>query len=206
MTKKLKRRRVNIKELLLSYILIALLIILVVHFNNFVIENSTAFGIAFLLFSANYFIIFFHERKYKKNFPYKPYKSKEKIMKRILIGMLAGLHYFLFIGSYNHKKYNTQVRYPETLECIFESISLAIILFVYLLISVIIFKIVGYYALLFMVTPMIITTIKYAHPLLPNNKRTDCQSADAKRFPMTPLTTPIIAAAQKIVFSFLVNL
>jgi len=77
---------------------------------------------------ASYFILtgligFYSERKYKKNLPYSPSKKKENIIKRIYLGILAGIHYILFIGTYNHKKYNTQVFYPTTLECYLGNLS-----------------------------------------------------------------------------------
>ena len=112
------------------------------------------------MFGINYIIIFISERKYRqKNFPYKPYKSKKNIGKRILIGLLAGFHYFFFIGSYNHKKYNTQVWYPETIECIFGNISQLIILFMYILVAVKFFEIGIFYSLLFMIIPIITNII-----------------------------------------------
>ncbi len=149
----MKKKNIElIRDILLDIIFIVIIII----FINSIVENFKILGLAFLLFCANYLIIVLHERKYKKkNFPYKPYKSKKKISKRILIGMLAGLHYSFFIGNYNHKKYNTQVRYPETIECFFGNVSQMIILLLYLWISVTIFKRIGYYSLLFMVIPII---------------------------------------------------
>ncbi len=150
------KKRIGFRNLIVMVSFVTVFII----FIEFITDNSRAFGIAFLFFFVNYLVIALHERKYgKKNFPYKPYKSKEKTAKRILIGMLAGLHYLFFIGSYNHKKYNTQVGYPETLECVFGNISQMVILFAYLFISIITFKLVGYYALLFMVIPIITTTL-----------------------------------------------
>lgn len=121
--------------------------------NSF--SNYFGIGIAFLFFLTNYLIIYIHERKYKKNFPYPKYKSKNKIIRRILLGFVAGFHYLFFIGTYNHKKYNTQVYYPETLECYTGNISEMIILFFYLYVSATLFNIAGYYSLIFMAIPLI---------------------------------------------------
>lgn len=155
------------KELLRDFILLVLLIGAVILFFNLILENLLALGIAFLFFIINYLIIFIHEIRYKKNFPYKPYKSKKKIGKRILIGLLAGVHYIFFIWSYNHKKYNTQVNYPETIECVFGNISQVIILIIYLFISASLFKIIKYYSLFFMAIPIITNIIN----IMINKKR-----------------------------------
>ena len=147
------------KELLKEISGLIVFILLIILFWDFIISNSHTLRIIYLLFFINYIIILLHERKYKKNFPYKPYKSREGICKRILIGLLAGLHYLFFIGSYNHKRYNTQTRYPETIECIFGNVSQIIILILYGLIGINIFKIIGYYSLIFLVIPIITNII-----------------------------------------------
>ena len=152
-------RKMAIKELIRDIIAIVVFIGLFILFYDFILDNFKPLGIAFSLFFVNYLIIFLHERKYKKNFPYKPYKSKEKIGRRILIGLLAGIHYLFFIGNYNHKKYNTQTSYPETIECVFGNISQMVILFVYLFISAVLFRIVGYYSFFFMAVPIISNVI-----------------------------------------------
>jgi len=144
------------KGLLRDVAAIMIFLILIIIFNYFILNNSLAFGVAFLFFGVNYAIILSHENKYgRENFPYKPYKSKKKIGERILIGLLAGLHYIFFIGNYNHKKYNTQIWYPKTLECYFGNVSQMIILIAYLFISVNLFRILGYYSLFFMIIPII---------------------------------------------------
>lgn len=135
-------------------------ILLIILFDDFISNNLSAFFIAFLFVFINYLIIFYHERGYGiKNYPYKPYKSKKKIGGRMLIGLLAGLHYFFFIGSYNHKRYNTQVWYPETIECFFGNVSQAIILFIYMAISINLFKLWEYYSIIFMIIPIITNVI-----------------------------------------------
>ena len=156
------KKEMKIKESLRDFILIIVFIGLLILFSNFILENLVVLGIAFLFFMANYMIIFIHEKKYKENFPYKPYKSKKKISERILIGFLAGVHYTFFIGSYNHKKYNTQVNYPETIECVFGNISQMIIIIIYLVLSVSLFNIIKYYSLFFMAIPIITNIINIA--------------------------------------------
>lgn len=155
------------KGLLRDIIDIILIIGLLFLFRNFIINNLIEFWIALSFFLANWWIIDFHEKRYKKNFPYKPYKSKKKVGERILIGILAGFHYSFFIGSYNHKKYNTQVNYPETLECVFGNISQLIILLAYFLISAILFNFIRYYFLFFIVLPIITNIIS----IIINKKR-----------------------------------
>ncbi|MCK4647629.1 hypothetical protein KAT24_01725 [Candidatus Pacearchaeota archaeon] len=159
----------KVKELLRDFIAIILFVALSIIFYNFIEDNSRAFGIAFLFFLVNYLIIFLHERKYKKNFPYKPYKSKNKIGKRILLGLWAGVHYLFYIGNYNHRKYNTQTWYPEKIECVFGNISQMMLLLIYLFISAILFKIVEYYSLFFMAIPVITNIISIIKIL--NKKR-----------------------------------
>ncbi|MFW5846616.1 MAG: hypothetical protein ACOCUU_00510 [Nanoarchaeota archaeon] len=55
--------------------------------------------------------------KYKKNTPYNPAKKKDNFFKRFFLGIFGGVHYAHFVGTYSHKKYNTQVFTPETFEC-----------------------------------------------------------------------------------------
>ncbi len=55
--------------------------------------------------------------KYDCNVPYRKKKIKKKILSRIFTGLLVGVHYVHFMFSYNHKKYNTQVDTPKSLEC-----------------------------------------------------------------------------------------
>jgi hypothetical protein len=136
------------------------IILLIILFNDFISHNQLAFLIAFGFIFINYLIIIHHERGYgRKNYSYKPYKSKKKVGERVLVGLLAGLHYLFFIGSYNHKKYNTQVWYPETLECVFGNISQAIIIFIYMAIAINLFKFWGYYSIFFMIIPLITTIV-----------------------------------------------
>ncbi|MFH1918217.1 MAG: hypothetical protein ABIJ14_03915 [Nanoarchaeota archaeon] len=147
-------------ELIREFIFFVVFVLLILIFFNFILDNLNVLGVALLFFLINFIVIFFHERKYgQKNFPYKPYKSKNKISKRILLGLLAGLHYFFFIGSYNHKKYNTQVWYPETIECIFGNISQGIIFLAYVFISVDLFEVAPFISVLFMVLPIITNLI-----------------------------------------------
>lgn len=154
------------KELIRDLISFAIIILLVFLFDGFITNNLKILIISWLFFFINYVVIISHERKYgRKNFPYKKYKSKKNIGERIFLGILAGGHYLFFIGNYNHKKYNTQVHYPETLECIFGNISQLIIFIFYILISVNLFELIGFYSLLFMAIPIITNIIS-----IKNNK------------------------------------
>ena len=141
-------------------VVFGIIILLIILFDDFISNNLLAFFIAWIFIFINYGIILYREKGYgRKNYPYKPYKSKKKIGERMLIGLLAGLHYFFFIGNYNHKRYNTQVWYPETIECTFGNISQAIILFIYMVIAINLFKLWGYYSIFFMIIPIITTVI-----------------------------------------------
>ncbi len=97
--------------------------------------------------------------KYKVNNPYKRLKKKN-LSERILLGLLAGFHYTFFMGTYSHKYYNTQIWYPETLECIFGNISQVIILDFYLILNVFMIEFLGiYYAIALAVVLIIINII-----------------------------------------------
>lgn len=147
-------------EIIRDILLVIFLILLIILFGNFILENKKIIIISFLFFFINYIIIMLHENKYgKNNFPYKPYKSKKKIGGRIFLGLLAGIHYLFFIGSYNHKKYNTQVHYPETFECFFGNISQLIMLVAYIFIAVELSKINLYISLIFISIPIITNII-----------------------------------------------
>ncbi len=129
------------------------------YFWDFILKYFLFLVIVSLLFFINYGIVVLHEDKYKKNFPYKPYKSKKNIGERILIGLLAGLHFLFYIGSYDHKKYNTQVFYPETIECVFGNISQFLIWAAFIFIEINLFESFGYYSLFFMIIPIITNII-----------------------------------------------
>src|SRR3989344_6692410 len=147
--------KISKKELIRDIISFIVVIVLVIVLNNFITNNLKILFLSFLFFFINYIIILFHERKYSSNFPYKPYKSKDKSGKRILTGLLAGGHYIFFIGSYNRKKYNTKAWYPETIECVFGNISQVIIFLAYVLISIKLFEIELYYFLAFAIIPIV---------------------------------------------------
>jgi len=141
-------------------ILLVVFLFVIISFSKFILENSKIILISLLFFIFNYLIIIKHERKYgKNNFPYKPYKSKEKILNRILTGLFAGIHYIFSIGTYDHKKYNTQVWYPETVECFFGNVSQLIILIGYIFIATLLFKINLYFSIFFLIIPIITNII-----------------------------------------------
>jgi hypothetical protein len=98
-------------------------------------------------------------KKYKTNTPYTPSKKKRKTLQRIYLGILAGIHYSHFIGTYNHKKYNTQVFTPKTLECNIGGTLSAIFLAIYPIIAWSSYKIIGAISLLIMLIPIILNLI-----------------------------------------------
>jgi len=65
--------------------------------------------------------------RYNKNIPYNLAKKKKNILQRFFLAILGGIHYSHFIGTYSHKKYNTQVFTPTTFEC-FVAGSLAVLI------------------------------------------------------------------------------
>jgi len=103
-------------------------------------------------------LIFFSERKYTKNTPYKPFK-KRKIFHRILLGLIAGFHYSHFIGTYDHKRYNTQVFTPETLECYLGVFFALVFIMVYVLIAWYLKILIGISGLLIFLIPIITNII-----------------------------------------------
>ena len=121
----------------------------------FIIKNFIPTLISFSIIVAVLIIISIHEYKYEKNSPYRPHRYKRGLGSRIWIGLIAGVHYLFFIGSYDHKKYNTQVWYPETFECVFGNISELVAMIGYIFISIKLFQIFGYYSIIFMVIPLV---------------------------------------------------
>jgi CDP-diglyceride synthetase len=102
-----------------------------------------------------FFIIRIEFKKYNKNIPYKESKKEKNISKRILKGILAGIHYSHFIGTYDHKKYNTQVFTPKTLECYIGGSLAALVLFVYPILAFNLSNKFGYSWLIILVIPII---------------------------------------------------
>jgi len=78
--------------------------------------KSLAAIISFFMFFS-LFIMVKEYHRYDCNVPYRKKKIKKNILSRIFTGLLAGVHYVHFMFSYNHKKYNTQVDIPKSLEC-----------------------------------------------------------------------------------------
>ena len=147
-------------ELFQTFFMIIFFLLIFFVFDSFLLENSKFFIILVCFLLINYIIILLSQRKLgRKNFPYKPYKSKKSILNRILLGFLAGFHYFFFIGSYDHKKYNTQVWHPETLECYFGNISQLIVIFIYGFIAFKLLELNLYYSISFMFIPILTNLI-----------------------------------------------
>ena len=105
------------------------------------------------------FITYIHERKYKKNNPYAKKKVNKTFYFRFLGSLLAGIHYFFVIGAYNHKKYNTQVYTPETLECYIAGSFAGILLLGYALLSYLIKIKYGNLFLLILLIPILTNII-----------------------------------------------
>lgn len=108
------------------------------------------------------FIILFGRieiKKYKKNTPYIQSKKKKSLLSRIKLGILAGIHYSHFIGTYNHKKYNTQVFTPETLECDIGGSLAAILIIIYPILAYYLQSIYGDIYLFILTIPIITNLI-----------------------------------------------
>lgn len=120
------------------------------------------YGFAFLIFIV--IISFFLSsdwKKYKKNTPYTPTKKKNTFH-RIILGLIAGIHYSHFIGTYNHKKYNTQVFTPETLECYIGGSFAAILYLAYFAIADYFKTFIGIYGLSVLLIPIITNIVSFA--------------------------------------------
>ena len=150
----------NIRETLLeairSLIFISLIILFFYITKINLVENKVSLLIGFFMFFALYLPIYLNEKKYEKNRLHKIRKNKPFI-KRSILGLLAGIHYLFFIGTYSHKKYNTQVFYPESIECWFGNLSQLLVFLIYLLVSIFIFKILSYYVVIVFAIPLIIS-------------------------------------------------
>ena len=98
-------------------------------------------------------------KKYKKNNPYKPPKRNKRFFHRFKLGILAGIHYSHFVGTYNHKRYNTQVFTPKTLECSIGGILAGGIIAFYLILSFYLYMQIGIFGSLIGFVPIISNTI-----------------------------------------------
>ncbi len=101
----------------------------------------------------------YETKKYNKNVPYKIVKKEEDYSSRIILGILAGIHYSHFIGTYNHKKYNTQVFTPETLECYVGGGLAGLFYFGYPVVSWYLFKAFGLIGFSILLVPIILNLI-----------------------------------------------
>lgn len=118
------------------------------------------FGYAVLVYSVIMTILISIDFiKYNQNIPYKPNKKKRKLFLRIYLGFTAGIHYVNFIGTYNHKKYNTQVYSPKTLECYLANLSAFLFLIAYIIVSWQLYSNFGSIALSFLAIPIILNSI-----------------------------------------------
>ena len=152
----MKRKRIWLETIVDFYFLILFLL-----FFFFVIKNrinNLKTGIEIISWSIVAIIIVLHEKRYRENYPFKTRKNNP-LNKRITSGLMAGFHYVFFIGTYSHKKYNTQVWYPETLECVIGNMVAITITVIYLIIGVYLFRSIGYYTIFFLVIPILTNTI-----------------------------------------------
>jgi len=123
--------------------------------------EDLAYILAFIVFSAFLYVFISKDsKKYKKNSPH-PFVKNKKFFQRVLLGLMAGIHYFHFVGTYSHKKYNTQVFTPETLECHI-GVYFATILWIVYLVLVWHFKsLIGFYSLFILLIPIITNIISF---------------------------------------------
>lgn len=104
-------------------------------------------------------IIRYDVKKYKINTPYVLPKKKNPFLKRLSLGIMAGIHYSHFIGTYNHKKYNTQAFTPKTLECYIGVASSVLITIVYIGLAWYLGRLFGAVGLLILAIPIILNLI-----------------------------------------------
>jgi|GEM_PF-1541210 len=121
-------------------------------------------NILWTLAAAIYLIIvslfsLYDSTRYEENTPYKPSKKKESLISRIILGIKAGFHYSQFIGTYDHKKYNTQVHYPTTLECYIGGIFAIVFEVAYIILALGLKEIFGNFSLIILVIPIITNLI-----------------------------------------------
>ncbi len=116
-----------------------------------------AFYVIYFIFVG---LIYQYEfRKYKKNTPYNPAKKKNNFFSRFFLGILGGIHYSHFVGTYSHKKYNTQVFTPETFECIVAGSVAALFLIGYPIIAWYLFKSSGIIGFSILLIPIVLNLI-----------------------------------------------
>ncbi len=98
-------------------------------------------------------------KKYKKNNPYTPPKKKGKFFRRFFLGIIGGLYYSHFIGTYNHKKYNTQVFTPKTFECHVAGTLAGVFVAGYVVASLFLFKFFGIIGFSILLVPIVLNLI-----------------------------------------------
>ncbi|OIO41383.1 hypothetical protein COT60_03195 [Candidatus Pacearchaeota archaeon CG09_land_8_20_14_0_10_30_9] len=105
------------------------------------------------------FIYRYEFTKYKKNTPYNPAKKKNNLINRFFLGILGGIHYSHFIGTYSHKKYNTQVFTPETFECYVAGSVAGLFLIGYPIVAWYLSQVIGIIGFSIMLIPIILNLI-----------------------------------------------
>ena len=114
------------------------------------------YGIYFVLIILIYRYEF---AKYNKNIPYNPAKKKKNIIQRFILGILGGIHYSHFVGTYSHKKYNTQVFTPTTFECFVAGLLAGSIIFGYPIVAGYLFQSFGIIGFSIMLIPIILNLV-----------------------------------------------
>ena len=97
--------------------------------------------------------------KYNKNIPYNPAKKKKNILQRFFLGILGGIHYSHFVGTYSHKKYNNQVFTPTTFECFVAGLLAGLLIFGYPVVAWHLFQSLGIIGFSIMLIPIILNLI-----------------------------------------------
>ena len=145
-----------------EFVMVVMAILIVMFFFDFVGAETGTFAVAsgaLFLYLVNFAVIFSQERKYEHNQPYKPYKSRKSFLSRAITGFVGGFNYFFYIGGYNHKKYNTQVWYPVTMESLFGSLAEFIMMLAYFILATKLYSSLGYYTLLIFLIPIVTNII-----------------------------------------------
>ena len=146
------------------FFLLGFLFIILLFFLKIDIKNLLVYiGIPFLFFLINFFLIHLTEQEFTENYPFKN-KKKRSSLEKFNLGMIAGFHYLFFIGTYSHKKYNTQVFYPETTECYWGNVSQLLILVLYIALAIWFYLLVGAYYILFLIIPIVTNIISLLTP------------------------------------------
>lgn len=171
MRRRLDKREVRNSKFMFKSVIILDIIYIIYFLISFFTKKITLFWGLFWLFLLLISTLTLTDAiKYKSNIPYKK-TNKKGILKRFFMGIIAGLHYSHFIGTYNHKTYNTQVFYPETLEC-YVGVSFAFLMIVaYIILTFLLKTKIGDYAIFLLAIPIITNIFSIILNIRTSNKR-----------------------------------